>query len=136
MPPKTDAPMQGADHRAGIAAQRLQLLLELKQRGSGKADDLPATIQQMDLLQPQRADDDNLAVVLVAIRRRSAGKTGVGRLHDHDLSGRGTELQHAPLLEERARPHHGERRAVPKAKSFAESVTTCWRTTAPAAAPA
>jgi hypothetical protein len=75
----------------------------------------------MQLRQPQRADDDDVAIVAVGRGCRSAGETGVGGLQDDDLVGRDAGAQHAPLFDQRTGTHHRQCCAADGAKTVAET---------------
>ena len=56
----------GADHRMRLAPERAQRLLQRVEGGAGQADDLAAAVDQVDALEAAQADEDDLAVVVVA----------------------------------------------------------------------
>ncbi len=79
-----------------LAAKRLERALQLPERGAGVSEDLLAVIQQVQLIEAQRADDNNVAIVVVAVRRRAFRQAGVSRLHENDFVGGDANFQYAP----------------------------------------
>src|SRR5690625_3233123 len=73
-----------ADHRVGLAAVRGELLLERVERGAGQTDRLTGIVDKVDLVDPQRGDDDDVAVVVLVTGPGSPGEPGVGGLGDDD----------------------------------------------------
>ena len=65
-------------------------------------------------------DQNDAAIVILANRGRPASKTGVRRLHDHDLVGGNAGFQHPPLLDETARADNRDRRTMSKTKAGAK----------------
>ncbi len=110
-----------ADHRVRLTAERLEQFLELVERRSGKAHDLPTVANEVDAAEPHGVDDDDAAVIIVAVRGRSAGQPGVRGLHDDALARREARLHRAPLLDERSRPDDCDHRARAEAISVAEA---------------
>ena len=104
-----------------VPPERLQRPLKLVQRRTGKTDHLPSFVDQADLCHAQRADDDDVTVIIVVIRCRAAGESRIGRLHDDDLVGGNGGFQHPPLLNQVAGPHHRQcgTRSEPKTGTVA-----------------
>ena len=107
----------GADHRMRLAAERTQRLLQRVEGGAGQADDLAAAVDQVDAREAAQADEDDLAVVVVAPGGRAAGEAGVGGLEDDDAPGGDRGVQYAPLLDEAAGADHRRDRAVAVAEA-------------------
>src|SRR5512146_695431 len=80
-----------------LATQGFEKTLELKERAAGVADDLPTVVDQVNLVELERTDDDDIAVVATA-RRRASREARVGGLHDDDPVCRDTGLQDLPEL--------------------------------------
>ena len=100
-----------------LAPERAQRLLQRVEGGAGQADDLAPSIDQVDTLQPAQADEDDLAVVVVAPRGRPTSEAGVRRLVDHDAAGGDYGVQHAPLLDEAARADDRRHRSAAVAET-------------------
>src|ERR1017187_8099215 len=92
--------------------KRPERLLELRERGAGKADHLPAFVDQMYLRHAKRADDDDLPVVVVAVGGRTSREPGVCGLHNDNLIGRRTRIEHFPLFDKAPRPHDRQHRTA------------------------
>ena len=97
-----------ADHRVRFAPVRGELVLQREERGAGQADRLAGVVQEVDLVDPQRRDDDDVAVVVLVTGPGAAGEPGVGGLGDDDQVMVDAHLQGAPHVHQRARPQHGE----------------------------
>ncbi|MNS48449.1 hypothetical protein D3C72_810230 [compost metagenome] len=91
-----------------LTPKRRQGLFQTVQRGAGQANHLFAIADKLDAWNAQRVDQDDVAVVLIAVGGGTPGQAGVGRLHDDDAAGLHRGLQHAPLLQQGAGPHHGK----------------------------
>ncbi|MNL27080.1 hypothetical protein D3C87_1486470 [compost metagenome] len=91
-----------------LTPKRRQRLFQAIQRGAGQANHLLAIADKLNARNAQRVDQDDVAVVVIAVWRRAPGQPRVGRLHDDDAAGLHHGLQHAPLFQQRARPHHGK----------------------------
>src|SRR5512144_109449 len=92
--------------------KRPEHLLELRERGAGKADHLPAFIDQMHLRHAKRADDDDLPVIVVAVGSRTSREPGVCGLHNNNLVGRHTRIEHFPLFDKAPWPHARQHRTA------------------------
>ena len=103
-----------------VSSERLEKVFEFMQACPGEADDLTALVKEVDALHPCRADNHNVAVVLVAIGRRPTCKAGIRGLHDDDLTGGGANLQDAPLLDQGSGANDSQCWSVAEAKAFAE----------------
>jgi hypothetical protein len=64
--------------------------------------------------------DQNDATIVIVAWRRPARKTGVCRLHDHDLVGGNAGFQHPPLLDETAGADNRDSRTMSKTKTGAK----------------
>ena len=64
-----------------FAAQRLKRFFEGVKRGAREREHLLAFIQQVQLVEAQGADNHDVTIVIVAVRRGAFGQAGVGRLH-------------------------------------------------------
>jgi len=91
--------------------------LELKERGAGKADHLPAFVDQMHLRHAQRADDDDLPVVVIAVGGRASREPGVCRLHNDNLIGRHTRIEYFPLFDKAPWPHDRQHRTAAESET-------------------
>jgi len=89
-----------------LAPVRLQRLFELVERRARQADHLLSAADHVDRSDPRGADDHDVAVIVLAVGRGPARQSGVGCLADDDHVGGDARLQHLPLLEQRAGPHH------------------------------
>src|SRR5580704_4297328 len=83
------------------------------------ADYLKSFVDQTDSGDAERADDNDVAIIVAAVRSRAAGKAGIGTLHDDDLVRRDARFEHSPLLDKVARPNYRQGRAVPKPEAHA-----------------
>ena len=81
----------------GIATKRRKFSLQIVQRSAGEANHLSAASDKVDTIQAHRVDDHDTPIIC-AMRRRSSGQSGIGRLHDHDMPGPNTREQHMPLF--------------------------------------
>jgi hypothetical protein len=99
----TDA--RGTDDRMRLPAQRLQFPFQRVERGSRQANDLATSIDQVDRIDSKGIHQDDRPVVGPK-RRRAASQPGVSGLKDHDGTRIQASLQHPPLLDQRAWPHH------------------------------
>ena len=106
--------------RMGFSPQGAQKAFELAQCRSGQADDLAAILDQMHRRDPQRADDDDVPVVVVAVGGRASREARICSLHQDDLAGGGARLQHSPLLNQGARAGDGQDLAAAKAVAPSE----------------
>ena len=72
---------------------------ETASRRAGRSPAVP--VDQPHLRHAERADDDDLPVIVAAIRRRSTRQAGIGRLHDDDLAcgGAGQQTFHCSTSE-------------------------------------
>ena len=71
----------GANHRVRLAAQRLKRFFQGVERRAGEREHLLAFIQQVQLVEAQGADNHDIAIVIVAVRRGAFGQAGIGGLH-------------------------------------------------------
>ncbi|MNX64064.1 hypothetical protein D3C86_950810 [compost metagenome] len=90
-----------------LTPKRRQRLFQAVQRGAGQANHLLPIADKLDARNAQRVDQDDVAVVMIAVGGGTPGQAGVGCLHDDDAAGLHYGLQHAPLFQQGARPHHG-----------------------------
>ncbi|MNN99153.1 hypothetical protein D3C81_2187270 [compost metagenome] len=60
-----------------LAAKRLQRLLQRIQRGTRIRQHLLALIQHMQTVEAQRADDNDVAIVALAVRRGAFRQAGI-----------------------------------------------------------
>ena len=89
-----------------LTPQRCQFALQPIQRGAGQADHLLTLIDQLHAIESARADQHDIAVVVVAIRGGATGQAGVGCLHNDDAVGRNRGPQDLPLLQQGAGLDH------------------------------
>ena len=111
----------GANHRMRLAAQRRQLPFQPIQRGAGQTHHLLALINQLHAIQPPSADQYDVTLVVVAIRRRTTGQASVGGLHDDDAVGGYCRLQNLPLLQQRTRLHYRQHLTFTRAMTLAKA---------------
>ena len=120
MPPNTDAPMQDEPMtECGSRPSGAAAVLSSNSVAPGRQITWPSLVDQLDLAMRSVLTMTISAIIVVAIRRRSAGQAGIGRLHDDDLAGGDAGQQNLPLLDERAGPYHGQRRSVAEPESRA-----------------
>ena len=81
------------------------------------ADYLPSFIDQANPGYPQSAHDDNVAVIVATVRRRTSSEAGIGRLHNDDFVRRDTGLEHFPLLDKVAGPNYGQDWSISKSEA-------------------
>jgi len=110
-----------ADHRMRLAPQGFQRRLQLAQGHTRLGQHLFALAQQGQAGQAQGVDQHHRPVIALGDRGGAAGQAGVGRLADDDGAGAVAALQHAPHLQQAARPHHGEHRPAAIADPQAEA---------------
>ncbi len=108
-----------ADHGMWLAAERFQHFLQLIERCPRKADDLLAVVDDIHLLHAGRADDHDVAIVVVAVRRRAAHEARIRSLRNDDHVCRDACLQHLPLFDDGAWAHHRQRLACAETKTRA-----------------
>src|SRR5690349_7240250 len=106
-----------------LSIQRLEQGFQPIQRRAGQANGLTAAVDQVNAFQPKRADDDDVAIIIVAVWRGPAGQARVGGLHEDDLVGGGAGQQDAPLLDQRAGTD--DRKNLAFAITVAAAVTLC-----------
>ena len=97
-----------ADHRVRLAVVCGELLLEREQGGAGQADRLAGIVDEVDPVDPQRGEDDDVAVVVLVAGAGAAGETRVRGLGDDDQIVVHAYLQRPPHVHQRAGPQHGE----------------------------
>ena len=102
-----------------FAAVGLEQFLEVVQGAAGEADHLLAVVQHLNMVEAQGADDDDLAVIVVAAGGRSFGQAGIGGLHDDDFVGGHAGLQNAPQLQQAGGKRHRQRLAFAGAEPLA-----------------
>src|ERR1700736_5295217 len=78
------------------------------------ADYLTSFVDQTDSGDAERADDNDVAIIVAAVGSRAARKAGIGSLHDDDFVRRGAGFEYSPLLDKVARPSYSQGRTVPK----------------------
>src|SRR5215471_287020 len=81
------------------------------------ADYLTSFLDQADSGNAERAHDNDVAIIIAAVRRRASGEAGIGSLHDDDLVRRNTCFEHSPLLDKVAGPNYAQDRSVPQAEA-------------------
>ncbi len=102
-----------------LPAQRLKRFFQGIERGPRIGQHLLAFIQQMQLVEAQGADNHNVAVVIVAVRRGAFGQAGIGRLHQNYFVCRHAGTEHPPQFQQRARENHRQRVPLTGAKTLA-----------------
>src|SRR6266702_2331719 len=65
----------------------------------------------------ERAHDNDVSIVVAAVRRRATGKASIGSLHDDDLVRRDAGIEDSPLLDKVAGPNYGQGRTTPKSEA-------------------
>ena len=70
-----------ADHRVRFATQRLKRLFQRVERGAGEGEYLFALVQQVQFVEAQGADNHDVTIVIVAVRRGAFSQAGVSSLH-------------------------------------------------------
>jgi len=111
-----------SDHRTRLAPERGERPLQHVESRAGQTHHLRATLHQMHPGDPAHRDDNDRAVIAVAVGRRSAGEAGVARLRDQNRSRFDHGLRDLPQLDQRPRPHHREHRPGAEAVAGAETV--------------
>ena len=102
-----------------------QLRFELVQRCTGVTDDLRAAVDEIDAVNAQGVDDDNGAIIVIAIGRGTAGQAGVGRLANDYHIGQMAGFDHFPLLDHIRR--QDDRQCIAATKAKTGSVFVCFR---------
>ena len=82
---------------------------------------MPATLEKVNRVDPQGADDDDLAIVVSSVRGRSSCQSRIGSLHDDDLAGCRTQPWDAPLLHQGTRPHDCQCETFGEAEALGKS---------------
>lgn len=92
------------------------------QGGAWQTDNLPALTDQMDTIQPVCADDDDLAVIIISVRRGTTRQTRIGGLHDDDFAALRTKLGGFPEFDKISRLKNGQNVSKTETVTFAKTV--------------
>ena len=101
-----------------LTAKRLQRLFQRIQRGARISQHLLTLIQHMQTVQPQRADNDDLAVVIITIGRRTLSQASVRRLHQDYFIGLNAGAKDFPEFKQRAGDNHRQSITLTRAKTL------------------
>src|SRR5215470_8066977 len=89
----------------------------MHESGTRMADYLTSFVDQADSGYSESAHDDDVAVIVATVRRRTSSEAGIGRLHNDDLVRRDTGLEHSPLLDKVAGPNYCQDRSISKSEA-------------------
>ena len=64
-----------------FASQRLKRFFQRVKRGAGEGEHLFALVQQVQFVEAQGADNHDVTIVIVAVRRGAFGQAGIRSLH-------------------------------------------------------
>ena len=70
------------------------------------ADYLSSSVNQADPGYPQSAHDDNAAVIVATVRRRTSSEASIGRLRNDDFVRFDTGFEYSPLLDKVGGPNY------------------------------
>jgi hypothetical protein len=107
-----------SNHRVGLAPQRLKRFFQRVEGSAWEGQHLLAFVQHVQFIQTQGTDDNDIAVVVVAVGGRAFGKTGIGCLHQDDFIRLNASAENAPQLQQRTREDHREGVALAGTEPF------------------
>ncbi len=110
-----------ANHRVRITPNRMQSILELIECRARQAHNLLPLVDEMNTGETHGVDQDDAAIVVIAVRGRSTRQTCIRRLHDHDFFGGDNDFQYPPLFDERARADDSDDRTTSEAETCAKT---------------
>jgi len=99
------------------AHQRPECVLQLVEGDAWKTDHLATVGDQVECSNPNCTNNNDVPIVVNAMRGRAPGKTGIGSLKDDYFVGGNASSEHSPLLDEVSRPHDRQRRPLSKAET-------------------
>ena len=87
-----------ADHRMRFTAKRFERLFQRIKCRTGISQHLFTVADDVQLIEAQSADDNDVAIVIIAARRRAFGQTGIGGLHQDYFVSRDAGVEDTPQL--------------------------------------
>ena len=105
----------------GVLAEGLEHLFQPVQRAAGKDQRLLGVTQRHTGIEFERADDDDLTIVVVAVGGRASGHTCVCGLADDNAVSRHSGLKYLPERQQGGGLKDRQRRALTKANTRGEA---------------